>query len=388
MTWNHVALHALTFLSFPPHLLPSQLYQSDGFSKINPDLKKCVLKLWDQGQEIEDIVDTLGISRPSIYHWQVIFDQHGCVIRLPIAPKGPEWIITHAVLTAVHTLFETDSDLYLDKLVLWLAIEHNIAVSILTLHVTLKNVGLTRKLLHKIVIERDEELWEQWREMQGSEDFLQDGSQFVCVDQTSKNEQTFARKHGHAYPGEHTELKDVFVQGDRYSLVTAWLSTAISPLWLSMAISPVMLYWACSTPWTFSSSFKKKWCVLMLSYYELTLTTTSSHKWISIQRPDQSLFSITVTSTIMKHLSTLFTLLAVWFSIYQHTPLISTWLKNLSVHVCYFSFCLWLWNEGQISCVDMSSLYNWMCYWWDGCRMVLTCRLYLMNVYYQSIIQV
>lgn len=191
------------------------------FRKISPDLKECALKLWDQGWEIEDIVDTLGISRPSIYRWQAIFDQHGSVIRPPVAPKGPERIITRAVLTAVHTLFETDSDLYLDELVLWLAIEHNIAVSVSTLHATLKNVGLTRKILHKIAIERDEELREQWREMQGSEDFLQDGSQFVCVDETSKNEQTFARKYGRAYSGERAELKDVFVQGDRYSLVAA-----------------------------------------------------------------------------------------------------------------------------------------------------------------------
>ena len=57
--------------------------------------------------------------------------------------------------------------------------------------------------------------------MQGSEDFLQDGSQFVCVDETSKNEQTFARKYGCAYSGERTELKDVFVRGDRYLLVIA-----------------------------------------------------------------------------------------------------------------------------------------------------------------------
>ena len=42
----------------------------------------------------------------------------------------------------LYTLFETDSDLYLDKLVLGLAIEHNIAVSVSTLHATLKNVGL------------------------------------------------------------------------------------------------------------------------------------------------------------------------------------------------------------------------------------------------------
>ena len=100
-------------------------------------LKSCCVTWFDLPL---DIVDTLGISRPSIYRWQAIFEQHGSVIRQPIAPKGSERIITRAVLTAVHTLFETDSDLYLDELVLWLAIEHNIAVSISTLHATLKTL--------------------------------------------------------------------------------------------------------------------------------------------------------------------------------------------------------------------------------------------------------
>jgi hypothetical protein len=57
--------------------------------------------------------------------------------------------------------------------------------------------------------------------MQVSDDFLPDGSQFVCVDETSKNEHTYVRRYGCPYSGECTELKDVFVWGDRYSLVTA-----------------------------------------------------------------------------------------------------------------------------------------------------------------------
>ena len=184
-------------------------------------MKECALRLWDQGWEIEEIVDALGASRSSIFRWQAIFDEHGSVNRPLNALKGPERIITRAVLTAVHTLYETDSDLYLDELVLWLAVEHDITISVSALHATLKKAGLTRKLLHKIAIERDDELREQWREMQASDDFLDDGSQFVCVDEMSKNEQTYARKYGRAYSGERAELKDVFVRGDQYSLVAA-----------------------------------------------------------------------------------------------------------------------------------------------------------------------
>ena len=92
------------------------------------------------------------------------------------------------------TLYEVNSDLYLDELILWLAIEHGIKASVSALHSTLVKVGLTQKLLHKVAIERNEELHEQWREMQVSNDFHHDGSQLVCIHETSKNELTSARK--------------------------------------------------------------------------------------------------------------------------------------------------------------------------------------------------
>ena len=48
-----------------------------------------------------------------------------------------------------------------------------------------------------------------------------EGIEFVCVDETSKDERTFARRYGRAYRGERAELTDVFVRGDRYSLLCA-----------------------------------------------------------------------------------------------------------------------------------------------------------------------
>ena len=80
--------------------------------------------------------------------------------------------LTQAVLTAVHTLYTLDPDLYLDKLVLWLAAHHDIIISVSSLHENLTKAGLIQKILHKIAVERDEELWQQWREMQASNDFL------------------------------------------------------------------------------------------------------------------------------------------------------------------------------------------------------------------------
>ena len=64
-------------------------------------------------------------------------------------------------------------------------------MSTTTISQNLKEAGLTRKLLHKLATERDEILREDWKESLRT-DFQGDGSEFVCVDETSKNEHTYA----------------------------------------------------------------------------------------------------------------------------------------------------------------------------------------------------
>ena len=52
-------------------------------------------------------------------------------------------------------------------------------------------------------------------------DFIGDGSEFVVVDETSKNERTYARQFGRAAQGQQAQIRDVFVRGTQYSLCTA-----------------------------------------------------------------------------------------------------------------------------------------------------------------------
>jgi hypothetical protein len=47
--------------------------------------------------------------------------------------------------------------------------------------------GLIWKVLHKLVLECDEALREDWRHGLQN-DFFEDGLEFVCVDQMNKNE--------------------------------------------------------------------------------------------------------------------------------------------------------------------------------------------------------
>lgn len=103
-----------------------------------------------------------------------------------------------------------------------------------TLSCNLIEMGLTRKVLHKITIERDEGLRQDWTDSLRGDEFSGEGFEFVCVDEMSKNDHTFGRRYGRAMQGEQADLRDVFVWGDQYSLVAAittegYIATRVVP---------------------------------------------------------------------------------------------------------------------------------------------------------------
>ncbi|KAG1745837.1 uncharacterized protein EDB91DRAFT_1002518, partial [Suillus paluster] len=99
--------------------------------------------LWDNGWELEDISEVLGISGRSCYCWRRIFEEFGAATRPPFPLTGHTQTITCALLTAVEDIFAVDSGLFLDEVCTWLAVGHNIIVSTSTLSHNLKETGLT-----------------------------------------------------------------------------------------------------------------------------------------------------------------------------------------------------------------------------------------------------
>ncbi|KIM73344.1 hypothetical protein PILCRDRAFT_15316 [Piloderma croceum F 1598] len=118
--------------------------------RISRDLKECALRLWNLGWEELNIIQGLAVSHSSsIYRWQSLFEELGSVTRPPSPLHGCTCIISRTVLTAVHDIYKSEPDIYLDELVFWLAIHHDIVISKSALHKNLE-AGLTRKLLHEI----------------------------------------------------------------------------------------------------------------------------------------------------------------------------------------------------------------------------------------------
>jgi len=183
--------------------------------KISANLKECALQLWDTGWDEEDICSALLVPCASLFFWRAIFNTFGTVNKPPSLLKGQT-----SILTAIHQLYETTADLYLDELVWWLALHHYIMISCPALQQNLQQAGLTWKLLWKLALERDPALRLEWKEF-----VLEHGKgqacEFVVIDEMSKNDHSTACCWGHAISGECAELTDVFVQGDHYLLVAA-----------------------------------------------------------------------------------------------------------------------------------------------------------------------
>ncbi|PCH42712.1 hypothetical protein WOLCODRAFT_72066, partial [Wolfiporia cocos MD-104 SS10] len=143
----------------------------------------------------DDICKIIGISSSSLYHWQHIFEDFGRAVKPPSLLCGRIRIITHTVMDSIHLLYQNHPDTYLNKLLFWLAVHHEIAA------------------------EKDEEEWTVWHD-EICNHFLGTGAEFVFIDETSKNDHTYYCRYGYALRGETPQLIDVFVCGQCYSLVT------------------------------------------------------------------------------------------------------------------------------------------------------------------------
>lgn len=188
--------------------------------RISSDIKECALRLWELGWDRGAICSTLLVSQSSLYRWAALFEEFGSVNPPPPPIKGRPRIIGLAALTAIKEIYTRHADTYLLELQWWLAIHHDIHISISALQETLERTGLTRKLLHKIAVERDNEgRRDYFYTIQNG--FSGTGREFVTVDESSKNEHDVARRYGRAPIGMPADFEDVFIRGIRYTLVAA-----------------------------------------------------------------------------------------------------------------------------------------------------------------------
>lgn len=188
------------------------------FRHISEDLKRRSLFLIDEGVDKEDIAWILGISVRSIQRWERNLDVHGsvCPPKNPLQGRPP--ILTSRQTEELLLTVESAPELYLDELMEWLAIYHDVALSKSALHDILRDCGQTYKLLRKAAVERDPEVRQQFRT------FVYhniSAEMLVAIDESSKDDRTVYRHYGRAPQGTRAEIRGPFVRGTRWSILPA-----------------------------------------------------------------------------------------------------------------------------------------------------------------------
>ena len=185
--------------------------------KISPDMKQRALQLIDEGWELKELAEVLGVSSKSIERWDHKYKTHECVNPSSGLRGRPRILNTQAIDDLRELIRETPS-LYLDEIRDWLALYHDVPISTTALHYNLREHGLTYKLLRKAAAERDDIARSEWLLEITS---LYTADQLVVLDETSKDNRTICRKYGRAPSGEDPFAEVSLDQGVRYSILPA-----------------------------------------------------------------------------------------------------------------------------------------------------------------------
>lgn len=133
------------------------------YRSISADMKRRALQLLEDGCEIHEIADLLGLSSKSIKRWHDKYETHGGGrVDPPTFLRSRRPILSADVLEGLHELILESPELYLDEIGIWLALYHDVQISTTALHDNLRELGLTCKLMHRAAAERDHELCANW----------------------------------------------------------------------------------------------------------------------------------------------------------------------------------------------------------------------------------
>ncbi|KAK0435122.1 uncharacterized protein EV420DRAFT_1679925 [Desarmillaria tabescens] len=197
-----------------------------GNHHIPTQIKDIVLELWTLGWELSDICHIFHVSPSSLYHWRNLFETFGTPANRLAPFRGRPRIVSLAALDAIHVLLKSHPDTYLGELQWYLAIHHDLPISISALQQNLVRAGLTRKDEQRRAV--------YLAGVTNPVNFSGTGFEFVTVDESSKDERTFGRHYGRSPIGQEADLGDVFVRGERYSLIAAmsidgYIATRVQP---------------------------------------------------------------------------------------------------------------------------------------------------------------
>jgi transposase len=139
-------------------------------------------------------------------------------VKPPTFVNGRPKVLNPIAIEGLSDLLAESPGLYLDEIAEYLALYHDERLSITALHVNLTELGLTRKIMRRVALERDDALRAAWLE----DTLLRyTADEMVFLDESSKDGRTVFRKYGRAPQGERAVIQESLDRGTRYSILPA-----------------------------------------------------------------------------------------------------------------------------------------------------------------------
>ena len=117
----------------------------------------------NNGWMVIETAEVLGVSARSLQRWEDIVAVKGEVNPRSVF-RGHPRVLAPAAMEDLRALLEESPTLYLDEIVDYLAVIHEIHISTTALHDNLKTLGLTYKRMHRTASQRDQEARQAWRD--------------------------------------------------------------------------------------------------------------------------------------------------------------------------------------------------------------------------------
>jgi len=187
------------------------------FHQIDIGVKQRALQLIAEGWDLDDVIQAMGVSRRSINRWTDNYETFGSV-KPPLDVTGRPRLLNPAAVEGLSDLLAESPGLYLDEIAEYLALYHDQPISLTALHDNLTELGLTRKIMRRAAVERDDALRAAWLE----DTLLRfTANEVVCLDESSKDGRTIFRKYGRAVRGVRPVVQESLDRGIRYSILPA-----------------------------------------------------------------------------------------------------------------------------------------------------------------------
>jgi len=178
-----------------------------GYFSLSTDMKNRAMELLNDGWTEIEVAEVFGVSVRSLRRWEDDIAAKGEVNPRSVL-RGHPRILDAAVMEDLWVLIEESPALYLDEIVDYLAVVHEIHISILViaLHNNLQALGLTYKMMQRTASQRDEQIRQAWRDDVAA-NFSRE--QFVFTGESSKDGRKLYRRFGRASRGKRPDRRRV-----------------------------------------------------------------------------------------------------------------------------------------------------------------------------------